>query len=428
MTAGGLGPRLAAAAADLAFKDDLTGLFNRRFLNLVLAEWWQELAAEHQRMALLMLDLDGFKEVNDTLGHLAGDSVLKRTAEVLRRTFRGGDVLVRFGGDEFVVLLPGAGQAEADRLGRRAREAMAGIGLDEAAAGSPGASAVSFSLGVAVYPEDGASGEAILARADERLYADKRRRRPRVRAAAPARRRALVLLALGGALAIALAVARTWLLPGTPPAVVAVPVAATRSVPLVPGPSARELALLEEIDRLRRELAQREARTASEAAGQPAIRELRSRIEELEGQLDAERGRPPEPPPAATAMPGESSSPVLAEPTASAPPESPTPLSGGEATAPVEILPRLLSHEAPVYPERARQFRRQAVVELRVTVDEAGRVVRVRPVGTPIGLGFEEAARRAAFTARYVPGRRNGVPAVMETTLTVVFRLDASSS
>ncbi len=100
----------------------------------------------------------------------------------------------------------------------------------------------------------------------------------------------------------------------------------------------------------------------------------------------------------------------------------PGPVDHGPGT--VVAAPRLLSHEAPQYPERGRQFRREAVVELRVTVDASGKVTRVRAVGTPIGLGFEEAARRAAFTARYLPGLRDGVPVAMDTSLNVVFRLN----
>ena len=71
----------------------------------------------------------------------------------------------------------------------------------------------------------------------------------------------------------------------------------------------------------------------------------------------------------------------------------------------------------------ARRFGREAVVDLRVRVDAAGKVVAVTAVGTPIGLGFDEAARLAAFRAIYAPGTKNGVPVAMETTLTVQFRL-----
>lgn len=431
MTAVGLAARLATAADELAFRDDLTGMFNRRFLNHVFANWWDDLASEHQRMALLILDLDGFKEVNDTLGHLAGDCVLRRTAEVLRQTFRSDDILVRFGGDEFVVFLPGAGQAEADRLGQRAREAVAAIAVDGGPAGCRGSLPVTFSLGVAAFPEDGATGETLLARADERLYAEKRRRRPRLRANAASLRRGLFLLALGSVIAVVLLAVLLWLLPGSPPMMTVTPTASGGAASPSPGASARELALLEEIERLRKELALQETR-ASEGppvvSGQPDALELRSRIDELERQLDAERGPEAEPTPAPAPSPSGVPLTASSEPTppASSSLDSATPPSGHATAEPVEAAPRLLSHEPPLYPDRGRQFRREAVVRLRVTVDADGKVTRVRPVGTPIGLGFEEAARRAAFTARYVPGTRNGEPVETETILTVVFRLDGT--
>lgn len=417
--------RLHAAAEDLAFRDDLTGLFNRRLLSHLFDHWWTDLMAEHGRLALLMLDLDGFKEVNDTRGHLAGDAVLRRTAEVLRHTFRGDDILVRFGGDEFVVLLPGAGQTEADRLGERARQALLESALgasDEVADGTP---PVSFSLGVASFPEDGGTGEEVLEQADRRLYSEKRERRP----AAPVRRAHWWRWFLLGGLALGAAgvliVSRVFLFP-PPPLPVAPPrLTEPRLTPAVP--SARELALLEEIVRLKQELA---AREASDAAARPPVRsiseaeDLRSRILELEGQLDQERldsSLPTPTPPATAPTPRPTvGAEALATPPSEMPTTAPPPLTVSE------IPPRLLRHEAPVYPERARQFRREATVEVRVTVDTNGRVIRTQIVGPPLGLGFEEAARRVALSAVYVPGTRAGEPVVMDTTLNVEFRLTPS--
>ena len=88
-----------------------------------------------------------------------------------------------------------------------------------------------------------------------------------------------------------------------------------------------------------------------------------------------------------------------------------------------EVAPQLLRLERPSYPEVARRFGREAMVDLRVRVDATGKVVAVAAVGPPIGLGFDEAARLAAFRAIYAPGTRNGVPVPMDTTLTVQFRL-----
>lgn len=427
MSGRGLSSRLEAMAGELAFKDDLTGLYNRRLLSHLFAHWWAELCSEHGRLALLILDLDGFKEVNDTLGHLAGDSVLRRTAEALRRTFRGSDVLVRYGGDEFVVLLPGAGQAEAATLGTRARDALSALLATLPPEDGAARLSVSFSLGAASYPEDGATGEEILARADERLYIEKRgRSRSRVTSS----RRWLPLLAAGGAAAAAVAAALVWLRPSPLPTPPGTPAAAGGFAPASGGPSARELALLKEIALLRQELALREARPAGEIPAekdQADIQKLRSRILELEVQLADER--PQQVGPTPTPLPSPPVSPLAAAPesvpAATGSPAASVPLESEEAAVPSFVPPRLLRYDTPVYPERARQFRRQAVVELRVVVDARGAVKRAWPIGTPIGLGFEEAARRAALTAQYVPAMREGTPVEAETTLTVVFRLDS---
>jgi diguanylate cyclase (GGDEF)-like protein len=103
-----------------ATRDPLTGLFNRRFLDQYLAQTVQRHLKEHKNLCVLMIDIDHFKLLNDTLGHAAGDDLLKAIGQLIRSTIRGEDVGFRCGGDEFVVLLPGStaesGQALADRL------------------------------------------------------------------------------------------------------------------------------------------------------------------------------------------------------------------------------------------------------------------------------------------------------------------------
>lgn len=414
--------RLHAASEDLAFRDDLTGLFNRRLLTHLFDHWWAELTAEEDRLALLMLDLDGFKEVNDTRGHLAGDAVLRRTAEVLRRTFRGDDILVRFGGDEFVVLLPGAGQAEADRLGERARQALCESVLGSSDEGAAEIPPVSFSLGVATFPEDGATGEEVLDHADRRLYSEKRERRPVAIAGRALWGRWLLLGSLVLGAAGMILVTREFFSPA--PQLPAAPPLSTDPRLAPTGPSPRELALLEEIVRLKQELAARETREAADrppARTAPATEDLRTRILELEGQLDQER--------AEAALPAPTPLPAFPTPRPTVPSEigSTPPFDAPTPPAPpvvaTEIPPRLLRHEMAIYPERARQFRREATVEVRVTVDANGRVIRTQILGSPLGLGFEEAARRVALSAVYTPGTRDGKPAVMDTVLAVDFRL-----
>ncbi|MCU0294161.1 MAG: TonB family protein [Thermoanaerobaculaceae bacterium] len=415
---------LAEAATSLAFKDDLTGLFNRRLLSHLFEHWWSELASEHQRMALLILDLDHFKEVNDSYGHLAGDVVLRRVAEILRQTFRGNDILIRFGGDEFVVLLPGAGREEAGVLAERARHALVTSSFTAPSAGTVIEVPVSFSLGVATFPDDGELGEVILGLADERLYLDKRVRQPEARGRSGTLRRAALLAGLGVAAVAAVVGLVMGLLPAPRPTVTVEGRAPLQSS----SQWSRELALLVEIERLRFELDARvrraEVRPQPEADRQD-IEGLRTRLLQLEGQLDTGQGAlalptpDPAPPPAASPLPSGTSESASAAPT----PSLTEPLTHPTPTFTTEVAPQLLRFERPSYPEVARRFGREAVVDLRVRVDATGKVVAVTAIGTPIGLGFDEAARLAAFRANYAPGTRNGDPVSMDTTLTVQFRL-----
>ena len=158
--------------------DYLTGLANRSKADEGLAA----LAALSDRfsepLAVAMLDLDGFKLVNDRHGHAVGDSVLRRLGEHLRRDFRGNDVVGRWGGEEFIVGMYGMSATGAKRL----TETLARFGEEEFK-GSDGALRVSFSGGVAEYPLDGGDLSAVLRVADDALYRAKAAGRARVLAA-----------------------------------------------------------------------------------------------------------------------------------------------------------------------------------------------------------------------------------------------------
>ena len=144
--------------AELARRDPLTGTGNRR----LLGERLRYELARHRRtereLALLVLDLDGFKEVNDRLGHPAGDRLLTSVAQALSATVRSGDTVVRHGGDEFCVVAPETDRAEAQALVLRIRAALATITVLEAP--------LTTSVGVAIFPEDGPTPELLLAAAD----------------------------------------------------------------------------------------------------------------------------------------------------------------------------------------------------------------------------------------------------------------------
>ncbi|MEZ5286154.1 MAG: diguanylate cyclase [Vicinamibacterales bacterium] len=156
--------------------DPLTGLPNTRFMFLHLS---RELArAERMRteVALLVMDLDNFKDINDTYGHNAGDRALREVARVVRAAIRPYDICIRYAGDEFVVVLAGCGAEEAERKRRELQQVVEGIAFEPRTGQRV---PVSISVGAAVFPRDGDGYEAIMATADSRMYRDKARRKQR---------------------------------------------------------------------------------------------------------------------------------------------------------------------------------------------------------------------------------------------------------
>ena len=170
--------RLYERAEFNARHDTLTGLPNRRFLDERLSNLRAGLTEDGQS-ALLMMDMDDFKILNDTLGHEAGDRALKIMARELRATCRSEDFIARGGGDEFVIVMEGAGEAAAVSLARRFNEALHDVHLE-----IPGApSRISVSIGIAIAPEDGRSADVLLRAADQAMYevkAERRQRRIRI--------------------------------------------------------------------------------------------------------------------------------------------------------------------------------------------------------------------------------------------------------
>ena len=150
--------------------DPLTGLPNTRFMFLHLS---RELArAERMRteVALLVMDLDNFKDINDTYGHNAGDRALREVARILRAGIRPYDICIRYAGDEFVVVLAGCGADEAERKRLELQRAVEDLVFEP----RPGRRVpVSISVGAAIFPKDGDGYEAIMATADSRMYRDK---------------------------------------------------------------------------------------------------------------------------------------------------------------------------------------------------------------------------------------------------------------
>jgi diguanylate cyclase (GGDEF)-like protein len=159
----------------LAVTDGLTGLFNhRRFQEALHSELLR--CERHKRpLAVLMLDVDFFKKVNDSMGHPAGDELLRRLAEVLGKDLRQTDLIARYG-EEFAVLLPETTKAEALQVGERMREAVE-TRINES---TPWPQRITVSVGVATFPEDAKNAEDVLEAADQALYVAKRQGRNRV--------------------------------------------------------------------------------------------------------------------------------------------------------------------------------------------------------------------------------------------------------
>jgi diguanylate cyclase (GGDEF)-like protein len=149
----------------LATQDELTGLVNRRHMLALLKAERARQKRTAQPLSLILLDLDYFKHINDTFGHQAGDVVLKGFADAASGTLRGSDVLSRWGGEEFLLMLPDTGEDEAEHCVDRIRQSLVGVPFDRAV---PGVT-VTFSAGLSVC-RVGESQQAAIERADQALY------------------------------------------------------------------------------------------------------------------------------------------------------------------------------------------------------------------------------------------------------------------
>jgi len=163
--------RLRRSAENLSLVDELTQLKNRRGFFELAGQALQLARNEQQTMALFFMDLNGLKQINDSLGHMSGDDALRDTANVLRHTFRGSDIVARFGGDEFVALAHLQSELDIETLCARVREH-----LREFNAAGTRPYPVDLSIGATLidHPED-QDLEAFIARADEAMYSEKRR-------------------------------------------------------------------------------------------------------------------------------------------------------------------------------------------------------------------------------------------------------------
>jgi diguanylate cyclase (GGDEF)-like protein len=163
-----LGRQQLREISRLAYTDGLTGLGNRRALKQALERDLARSARMGRPVGVLLIELDGFKEVNDRLGHLQGDEILRRVGVALRVTCRGTDSLIRFGGDEFVVVLPDSRTDEAMIAAERIRIAITAIDL-------PDRIPLTASIGLSTYPDDALTAPELLDAADRAMYQVKAR-------------------------------------------------------------------------------------------------------------------------------------------------------------------------------------------------------------------------------------------------------------
>ncbi len=160
-----------------SIRDPLTGLYNRRYLEEYLE---QEVHRSHRSgkpFAVVMIDVDHFKQFNDTFGHEAGDMVLQELGKFLRENVRGSDVACRYGGEELTLILPEACLEDSAKIAENIRQ---GVGQLYVQSRHQSLGAITISLGVAVFPQDGLTGDHLISSADRALYRAKKQGRDRV--------------------------------------------------------------------------------------------------------------------------------------------------------------------------------------------------------------------------------------------------------
>lgn len=162
----------------MAIHDALTGLNNRRYFDKVLPQEYERAQRDGLPFSLIMIDVDNFKQFNDTYGHHVGDRILATIGRVLTRTVRNIDFAFRYGGEEFVVILPETSIDSAHRVAERIRQRV--MNESRKLLLNPNDSPVTVSMGVSCYPRDAACSITLLAMADQLLYQAKKTGRNRV--------------------------------------------------------------------------------------------------------------------------------------------------------------------------------------------------------------------------------------------------------
>lgn len=169
-----------ALLRELSVRDHLTGLFNRRYLEETLERELLRASRHQSPLGVIMLDVDDFKQINDTYGHFAGDTVLRKLGKLLCKHVRGEDIASRYGGDEFVLVLPGASPEVTRERARLICEATKAFHFN---IDGKKIDSVTFSLGIAAFSQDNPNMAGLLRAADAALYLAKHAGKGRVAAA-----------------------------------------------------------------------------------------------------------------------------------------------------------------------------------------------------------------------------------------------------
>ncbi|HET9906271.1 MAG TPA: diguanylate cyclase [Anaerolineales bacterium] len=169
--------KLREALREQSIRDPLTGLFNRRYMEEVLTQHLRRVTRNLHPLGIIMIDIDHFKLFNDSNGHAAGDALLRELGDFLKRRIRGEDVACRYGGEEFLLIMPEASLEAAYQRAELLRQGSKGLRVRDADKSLGG---ITLSLGVAIYPQHGRTMDIILRAADAALYRAKQEGRDRV--------------------------------------------------------------------------------------------------------------------------------------------------------------------------------------------------------------------------------------------------------
>ena len=161
-------------AVHSAITDKLTGLYNRRFFDYFLDLEIKRSSRQRTSLALLLIDIDNFKIINDTLGHLCGDRILNELGELLKTKIRETDMAARYGGEEFAVVMSNTGLEEAKQIAERIRQSVEAYSFEAKNC------LMTVSIGIAIYPFDAKSLKDLIKKSDNSLYRAKRDGKNRV--------------------------------------------------------------------------------------------------------------------------------------------------------------------------------------------------------------------------------------------------------